>query len=234
MLDRVSAAGARRTTVVTKFGLVVVATLAVAIAGAGCQRSTNAIKMSGERAFTEGDYALAAAEFEEYLDKVPGNPHVTSKLGESYLKLGRTAEARERLLVAYRMRPQDDEVFAALCEVLYADKKYEELNRVLRQRAIDRGRFQDYLLVAEYAERMGDRDEAQRALLTAAKVDRGMSVEPQVELAKLYLRAGDRARAVERLRMAYFIDPNNGEVLGLAAQAGEVVGPSWALVPAER
>ena len=39
-----------------------------------------------------------------------------------------------------------------------------------------------------------------------------MSIEPQPELAKLYMKAGDRTRAVDRLRAAYFIDPKNGEV----------------------
>ncbi|MBX3384963.1 MAG: tetratricopeptide repeat protein [Phycisphaeraceae bacterium] len=201
---------------------------------AGCQRSAFAVRESGERAYAEGDYALAAAEFEDYLDRKPGNPHVTHQLGKSYLKLNRTAEARERLLVAYSMRPEDDEVFESLCEGLFADRKLEELNRVLRQRAIDRGRMTDYLLIAEYAERTGDRDEAQRALLTAAKVDGGFSLEPQLELAKLYIRAGDRERAIERLRMAYFVEPTNAEVVGLAAQMGEIVGPSFGQVPAER
>lgn len=207
---------------------------ALLLAASGCQRSAFAVRESGERAYAEGDYALAASEFEEYLERVPGNPQVTHQLGRSYVKLNRTAEARERLLVAYSMRPEDDEVFASLCEGLYADKKFEELNRVLRQRAIDRGRMTDYLLIAEYAERTGDRDEAQRALLTAAKVDGGFSLEPQLELAKLYMRAGDRERAVQRLRMAYFIEPTNVEVVGLATQLGEIVGPSWAQTPAER
>ncbi len=214
-------------------GILALALLGVLLSS-GCQRSSRAVYLSGERAYAEGDYSLAAAEFEEYLDRVPGNPQVTQKLGESYLKLDRTAEARERLLVAYSMRPEDDEVFDSLCQGLFADQKFEELNRVLRQRAIDRGRMSDYLLLSQYSDKMGDADEAQRALLTAAKVDRGMSIQPQIELAKFYLRTGDRQRAVERLRMAYAIDPNDGEVLGLSAQLGEIIGPTWALTPAER
>lgn len=214
--------------------LVCVAAVAVMVVCTGCQRSLTAVRESGQRAYKEGDYALAKSEFEEYLERSPGNPSVTHMLGKSYLKLGETAKARERLLVAHSMRLEDDEVFESLCEGLFADKKYEELNRVLRQRTIDRGRMKDYLLLAQYSQQMGDDDEAQRSLLTAAKVDRGMSIQPQLELAKLYMKAGDRTRAVERLRAAYFIDPANGEVQQLAASLGEIVGPSFGMVPAER
>lgn len=215
-------------------GLMGVVLAAGTMTGAGCTRSLTAVRESGERAYKEGNYSLAKSEFEEYLERSPGNPRVTMMLGQSYEKLGQTPQARERLLVAYSMRPEDDEVFQSLCDGLLADKKYEELNRVLRQRTIDRGRMKDYLLLADYSKKMGDDDEAQRALITAAKVDRGMSIQPQLELAKLYMKAGDNTRAIERLRYAYFIDPKNGEVPQLAASLGEVVGPSFAQVPPER
>ena len=207
---------------------------AAVLSSAGCQRSLTAVRESGERAYREGNYTLARSEFEEYLGRSPGNPFVTHMLGKTYIQTGQTSDARERLLVAYSMRPEDDEIFESLCDGLLADHKYEELNRVLRQRTIDRGRMKDYMLLAHYAQLTGDDDEAQRALLTAARVDRGMSIEPQLELAKLYMKAGDRTRAVDRLRAAYFIDPKNGEVAQLAASLGEVVGPSFGSVPEER
>lgn len=199
----------------------------------GCQRSLTAIRNSGDRAYAEGNYELARAEYEEYLEKSPGNPEVTHNLGDTYLKLGDTAQARERLMVAYSMRLEDDEVFASLCEGLYADKKYEDLNRVLRQRTIDRGRMQDYLLLADFSQRMGDDDEAQRALITAAKVDRGTSARPYLELAKLYMKAGDTERAIERLRNAWYVDPTNGETAQLAATLGQVTGPTFGKMPEE-
>jgi Flp pilus assembly protein TadD len=211
-----------------------VALAAILLIAPGCQRSLTAVRESGERAYKEGNYTLARGEFEEYLDRKPGNPAVTYMLGKSYLKLGMTAQARERLLVAHSMRLEDDEIFEGLCEGLFADKKFEELNRVLRQRTIDRGRMKDYLLLAEYSQKMGDDDEAQRALLTAARVDHGMSIQPQIALAKLYIKAGDNTRAIERLRAAYFIDPRNGEVEQLATSLGETLGPTFGKVPEER
>ena len=155
-------------------------------------------------------------------------------LGNTYIKLGNPGLGKEHLLIANSLRLEDDKIFADTCEGLYADKKYDELNRLLRSRTIDRGRMQDYLLLAHYALLQGDKDEAQRALQTAAKVDHGMSVTPQLELAKLYASVGDQQRAIERVRMAYFCDPQNGEVIDLAQQLGQIPGPALGIPPVER
>ncbi len=200
----------------------------------GCaQRSLLAVRQSGDAHFARAEYAEAQADYEEYLNRSPARPEVHYMLGRTLLAQGRTGPAREQLLLAYRLTPEDDEVFAHVCEGLYADKQYEELNRLLRSRTIDRGRMQDWLLLAEYSQKQGDMDEAQRALLTAARIDGGRSVEPQLGLAKIYMAAGDKSRAIQRLRMAYFVQPQNGEIATLATSLGEIVGPSFGMPPAE-
>ncbi len=217
----------------TRLCLLVCLVLATLNLGGCAQRSLLAVRQSGDAHFARGEYTEAQTDYEEYLSRSPARPEVHYMLGRTYLAQGRTAQAREQLLLSYRLRPEDDELFGHVCEGLFADKQYEELNRLLRQRTIDRGRMQDWLMLAEYSQKQGDMDEAQRALLTAAKVDGGQSVEPHIGLAKIYMAAGDRTRAVERLRMAYFVEPQNGEVPTLATSLGEIVGPSFGLPPAE-
>lgn len=201
---------------------------------AGCQRSLLAVRQSGDAHFARAQYVEAETEYREYLDRSPARPEVHFMLGRTLLAQGRTAEAREQLLLANRLTPENDDVFKMTCEGLYSDKQYEELNRLLRSRTIDRGRMDDWLLLADYSMRQGDMDEAARSLLTAAKVDGGRSVEPQLGLAKIYMSVGDNTRAIERLRMAYFVDPQNGEVATLASQLGQIVGPSFGTPPAEQ
>jgi tetratricopeptide (TPR) repeat protein len=213
--------------------LLVIVAAAFFLGGCKMNRSLLAVRQSGDAHFERAEYVEAQADYEEYLDRSPARPEVHYMLGRTYLAQGRTAQAREQLLLAYRLRPEDDEIFPYICEGLYADKQYDDLNRLLRSRTIDRGRMQDWLLLAEYSQKQGDMDEAQRALLTAAKVDNGQSVEPQLELAKVYISAGDKSRAIERLRMAYFVAPQNGEVAMLANSLGEIVGPSFGMPPAE-
>ena len=218
----------------TSFRAVCFATILAACTLTGCERSLLAVRESGNDHYKRGEYDSALQDYQEYMQRSPGRPEVYHMLGKTYLALGQTGMARENLLIAHSLRLNDDEVFADTCDGLYADKQYEELNRILRTRTIDRGRMFDYLLLAQYAEKQGDMDEAQRALLTAARTDGGQSIQPQLALAKIYAKVGDRQRAVERLRMAYFIDSRNGEVLQLAQEMGEIVGHSFALMPTER
>lgn len=206
---------------------------AMTLGGCNAQRSLLAVRQSGDAHFARGEYPEAQYDYEEYLTRSPARPEVHYMLGRTYLAQGRTGPAREQLLLAYRLRPEDDEIFPYICDGLYADKQYDELNRLLRSRTIDRGRMQDWLLLAYYSQLQGDMDEAQRALLTAARVDGGQSVEPQLGLAKIYIAAGDNTRAIERLRMAYFVSPQSGEVVVLATSLGEIVGPSFGIPPTE-
>lgn len=223
----------KRSALVQSF-LHTIAIAAVCLPLTGCQRSLLAIRESGDAHFARGEYADAEADYLEYIDRSPGRPEVHHMLGNTYLAQGRTAQAREQLLLAQTLRLEDDQIFRDTCEALFADKQYDELNRLLRARTVDRGRMEDYLLLADFALRQGDKDEAQRAYLTAAKVDGGRSVGPQLGLARLYASIGDKPRAIERARMAYFVEPQNGEVQVLIQQLGQIPGPALGIVPTEQ
>jgi predicted Zn-dependent protease len=207
--------------------------MVVGMTGGCAQRGLVAVRDSGDQHFKYGEYEAALADYKEYVDRRPGNAHVHEMMGNTYVKLGDTALGCEQLKLAHTLKLEDDEIFASLCEGLYADKKYDDLNRLLRERTIDRGRMQDWALLAKYSERLGDRDEAQRAWLTAAKVDGGKSVVPQLGLARLYKSVGDMGRARTRTAMAYYCDPTNGEVQALAKELGEVPGPMFGVPPLE-
>jgi len=214
---------------ITTFGLA-----GVLLALSGCAtRSLVAVRDSGDAHFRSGEYDAALTDYKEYVERRPTNPYVHQMMGKTYLKMGQTGMAREHLYQAYAQRMEDDEVFADLCEALYADKKLDDLHRLLTARTMDRGRMRDWVLRATYAEKLGDKDEAKRAWLTAAKVDEGRSVEPQLGLTKFYMGVGDRERARKRLAMAYYLEPTNAEVKNLARELGEIVGPTYGVMPEE-
>ncbi len=208
---------------------------ALVCAAGGCaSRSLVAVREAGDQHFFYGEYPAALEDYKEYIDRSPGNAHVHHMLGNTYVKLGETGLGAEQLKLAHTLRLEDDAIFASLCEGLYADKKFDDLNRALRERTIDRGRMQDWALLAKYAERLGDQDEAQRAWLTAARVDGGTSAIPQLGLARLYSKVGDRGRARQRIAMAYFCDPLNADVIAAAKEMGEIPGPTFGVMPEER
>lgn len=199
------------------------------------QRTLIAVRESGERAYQFGDYDRAQADFQEYVERKPGDPVGRYNLGRTYLKVNpaRPVLAREQLLTAHAQRPNDEEVLETLCESMVGTHQNEELYKLLRARAVDRQQVPDYLRLARYAQRLGDVDEAKQALLTAAKIDGGQSVDLQLAIAEFYDSVHDRQEAVRRLRMAYFLAPDNGRVLDKIHGLGAVPGPTFALKPDE-
>jgi len=212
---------------------VVACSTLMALPGCGGPRALPAVKDSGEFNLRNGRFDEALGDFKEYIDRSPGRADVHYLLGKTYLARGESAFAVEQMHVARSIRMEDDEIFAGLCEALYADKQLDELNRTLRARTVDRGRMQDWALLAQYAEKLGDRDEVQRGWLTAAQVDQGQSALPQLGLARLYLSVGDIAQAKRRAAMAYYIDPLNAEINELVKQLNEIPGPTFGIPPAE-
>ena len=121
---------------------IALALAAGSVLSAGCaQRSLVAVRESGDYNYKMGHYDAALTDYKEYVERAPGKPEVHQMLGNTYMKLGETGLGREQLLMANAMRVEDDQIFADMCAALYTDKQYDDLNRVLRQRTVDRGRM---------------------------------------------------------------------------------------------
>jgi tetratricopeptide (TPR) repeat protein len=204
------------------------------VGGGGCaERSLVAVRDTGDVYLSEKKYDAAIEQYQEYVNRSPGNAYVYYRLGQAYLGAGQTGLARENALVAHSLRVEDDAIFAGAADALYADKNYEQLNRLLRARTIDRGKMQDFLLLGKYSELQGDVDEAQRAYLTGAQVDGGNSWQPHLALAKLYKKVGDKRRYDRRLAMAFYAGPNEPAVIEEVRQSGAIPGPTFGIPPAE-
>jgi len=206
---------------------------AALLCGVGCQRALWVVREEGDRAFKRGEYEQARAEYAEVAERDPADWDYRVKLAETLLQLGEPARAREHLAVVHSVRPDDDEVFESLAEATYRAGEYDDLITLLQRRASDRQRASDHLLLGEYAQRVGDADTAERALLTAARIDGGESAAPQIALADFYESLGDEGRALRRLRMALYIEPESESLRQRIRAYGEVPGPSFAIVPDE-
>lgn len=192
------------------------------------------IQESGENAMRGRDYEKARSEFAEIVEIAPGNPKARYWLGLALLELGKPADAREQMEVALAADMENQDIYAGLCRALYEDKKLDELFRLLRQRTSERGSIADYMLLGEYSRKTGDMDEAHNAYLTAARLDQGKTVAPQLALADFYQAVGNQTEASRRLRMAYFIDTDNKEVNRRLTAFGHRLAPGLGLKPLER
>ena len=89
------------------------------------------------------------------------------------------------------------------------------------------------LRLGQFASRVGHADEALTALKTAARLDAGKSVEPQLALASFYGSVNDKPNEIRRLRMASWIAPANIQAAARLRALGEIPGPSQAIQPEE-
>jgi len=214
-----------------------VSALSLAVCLAGCengQRSLPAIRQSAEHAMYIKDYEKAVSEYGEIIQRRPEMYRDRLGQAQAYLAMGKPAEAREQLEIAYTIRPNDADVIDLLARAMLESGDLTSLAGELRANAEAKNRVWDWLLFGRYMFFAGDHDEAEKALLTAARLDRGQSVHPQLSLAELYQRAGDDAKALDRYRMALYLAPDDEKINNAIRAMGEVPGPTFALRPAEQ
>lgn len=234
------------------FGVVAPMLLGVSILG-GCRAISEApdeptVSESGEvvyrhpsvyrtfadSALNRGDADAAVRNYEIYVLLRSGDSSGRHDLGRAYLAAGKPGSAREQMLIAYQSEPDNDTYIRGYADALLATGERGRLYEHLRSVATRRNTVQDHLRIAEYANQLGDVDETEGSLLTAAALDRGQTLDVQLRLADFYGQVGDSERQIRRLRMAYFLDSESQAVIDRATALGEIVGPSWRLRPTER
>lgn len=214
--------------------LAVLALLPLALPGcAKRERSAGEIREAANNAYARGDYERSLAEWEEYARVYPVPLASDLGRGKALLALERPGEAITPLERVYRDDPMDEEKLLLLIEAFYAAGEKERLIVLLRDRTRQPGTVQEYLRLGRYAEELGDPDEAERALLAAARVDRGLSLEPQLKLAEFYHGVGDTEQALERYAMALWFDYTNQQVADRIRALGETPGRTFVRVPKE-
>jgi cytochrome c-type biogenesis protein CcmH/NrfG len=206
--------------------------LAVLLAGCDSQRPLESIRTRGDLCFDRGDYQGAAREYGEIVARYPGDWEAQYMLGRSELKLQHPNEARSALEVAHSRRPANPDVVDALAEAMYQQDDKARLFEFLKQRADSEKTVRAWLRLGRYAAELGDPDEAAAAFDTAIRLDAGKSTEPYLQAASFSQQIGDVEAALQRLRQAYSIDPDDARVTQRIRELGEVPGPTIALPPA--
>lgn len=208
------------------------ATLA-GLASCGSQKPLHIVKADGEFAYRTQNFEAAIESYEEFVRRKPEDADMRHELARSYIGAGRPRRAMEEMIICLDVKPLNDAYLDTLSQAMYDAGERDALTARLRQNASERGRVSDYTRLGRWSARLGNPDEAKDALLTAARLDGGRSLGPQLELADFYGSLGDTANQVRRIRMAYFIDPTNAEVTRRIRDVGEIAGPTFPLKPTE-
>ncbi len=213
--------------------IVVGSLLLLTLAGCSGTRPLHILQREGDHFYSTNRWDQAVERYTEYLERAPDNNVVRMKLGEAQINAGNPRMAIETLKIALDVDPLNDRIADGAAEALYKAGERESLTSFVHRIASERGRVKDYLRIADYMNRVGHADEAETALVAASKISQGNNFDVQWALVDFYRARGDNDRTIERLRMAYFLQPENPEVLKAIREMGEIPGPSFALVPRE-
>ncbi len=213
--------------------LILASISALSLAACTGQRSMNELQRDGDFAIKHEDWESARANYSEFVTRKPEDHLAQYKLGIALTKLGDCKNAMRHLSLALEVRPLSDEYADAYAEALLCADERDELTATLARLASERGKPRDYVRWGTYASKLGNIDEAQQALLTGARLDRGMNLYPQRALADFYKGLGDNERYIKRLRMCYWLAPQDEDLLKEIRAAGEIPGPTFALQPEE-
>lgn len=217
--------------VIAALGVLVCA--AMVLGGCANARELSSVRASGNASYARGNYEQALVEYREYSDRRPQSAQGRYNLGRTLLTLDRPLAAGEELAIAHEVDPGNGRYLDLLCEALLRADRPGELVALLSRSTLESDDPADYLRQARYLIKLGSLDEAHDALIGAARVDAGRSVEPQIALASFYRTIKDEERELQRLRMTLFLDPANEAAANRIRELGFVPGPSFALEPSE-
>jgi len=188
-----------------------VAAIAGSLGLLGCStpRLAGVVRAEANEAYSQGEYETALSLFEELKRRDPHSARIRMEISRTLLAMGRANEAAAEAEVALRLEPDNDEYAQHYARAMADAGHEQELFTFLERRALESGDPGEYVRLGRFLADSGRADEAHAALLRAAELDRGQSVEPQLALAEFYRAIGDEAREAERLRAALYLDERN-------------------------
>ena len=173
-----------------------------------------------------GNWPDAQLDYSELVDRYPDHWNYQYNLGRAALNNGDLDTARRSLEIAETLRPQDREVATHLAETMYRQDDRDALFTFLKDRAESTQQSEDWLLVARYSLDLDDPDMARLAVQEALVLDISDSPEPYIAAAELAERLGDIDGALQSLKIAWTLDPENNRVHAMIRGLGEVPGPT--------
>ncbi|MCH2201616.1 MAG: tetratricopeptide repeat protein [Fuerstiella sp.] len=192
----------------------------------GC-RSMNGYVMnsSGQAFYEQGNYAMAAAEFEKAVASAPHNPDYTSNLAKTRYKMGDVSGAE----LVYRRNlatsPDHQPSWHGLAELMVAHGRGEEAASMLSQWVMTHPHVAEpHLELAWLHRQLGQQEAAAQSLQQALRVNPG---HPQAlaHLGQYYQDSGQMDQAIAMYQQSLQSDWNQPQVHSKLSSAVASAGP---------
>lgn len=132
------------------------------------------------------------------------------------------------------LQPENTQVSQWLdrvAECLFKQGRNDALQDMLRNANEQYGSSDDFLRQANYLTKVGDMDQAQVAYRKAVHFADKDNAQPWIAMAAFYELIGDKGNAIDTLRRAHAINPNNLSVADRLRHYGIVPGPAAGIQP---
>jgi len=207
--------------------LVVAVLMAGLLIQTGCQSSAY-LRQRGIEAYEVGRLDEADAYFTRAYGQYPSD--WKSMYYVSLIRLRQNEPFKAQILLEQVRqirydKEQRSDIVDALAEAFYQQDKRQRLHALLKTESAGGGSPWAYLRQAHYLAQVGDVDGADVAYRKAAHFASKGDVQPWLASADFYESIGDDMSAVETLKHAYQINPNDGIVLRRLRDSG------WAPAP---
>ena len=213
--------------------LLIALTVLPSLATVGCE-SAPYLRQRGIEACQDARYERAEALLTRAVKLDPGVWQAHMVLGQVHLKRAKYLEAQHELELALSMNPSSDhtpEILDALAETLLGQGNAGALHALLGKACADYGTTRDYLRQARFLGRLGDLDNAKIALGKASHFAAPDDPDAQLALADFYESIGNEREAIQALRHALYIDPDNAVIQKRLRAHGVIPGPTAAISP---
>jgi len=186
------------------------------------------------KAIEVGNYAEADQRLARVLRNDPQDWEAHYFQGLSYLGQDRAVEAQtqlEQALAANDRGSDTPEILDALAESMFQQRNYEALYSFLDAQISRYEGWQDYARKARLLAMAADIDGAALAFRQAAYFSRNETEDIYIEIADFYIGLGDQDKALQALKWAYYINPENPGTATRFSTLGYVPGPTLAEQP---
>ncbi|MEZ6128870.1 MAG: tetratricopeptide repeat protein [Planctomycetaceae bacterium] len=184
------------------------------------------LNASGQGYYEQGNYAMAAQEFQTALQSNPRSPDYMSNLAKARMKMGDQAGAEQLFRQALMMSPSHQPSYHGLAEMMLEQGRGQEAQQLLATwTATQPYVAESHVEMAWLQRELGQPDAAAQSLQTALQVNPNHSTA-LAHLGQYYQDTGQTAQAVTMYQQSLRANWNQPEVQSRLAVAAAAAGPN--------
>ncbi len=202
-----------------------VSTCSGLLAISGCYNMNGYVmNASGQGYYEQGNYAMAAQEFQNALSSNPHSPDYMSNLAKARMKMGDTTTSEQLLRQALAKSPSHQPSYHGLAELYLAQGRGDEAARLLNSWAATQPYVaESHVELAWLQRELGQPDAAAQSLQTALQINPSHSTA-LAHLGQYYQDIGQPAQAVTMYQQSLKSDWNQPDVHSRLATVAELAG----------